>query len=337
MRTQKHLVITTVQDPTPAVEAFLKLDDWRTVIVGDRKTPRSWEDYADVDFLDLESQRTLFPSLADQTPLDHYARKNLGYLYAMSRMAPLIAESDDDNAPLAGWGLMSPRSGEFPTIVEPEIANIYAYFAGHEVWPRGFPLERVLARESLVIESRTQANVLVDQQLVDGEPDVDAVFRLVLGSAIQFRAEETVVLDRDVFAPFNSQNTFWRPDSYLCMYLPSTVSFRATDILRGWVAQRCLWMVGGRLSFSAASVFQDRNEHDLLKDFESEVPLYLETVPVLEALKEVPDHDDVGEGLLACYDALADIGFVHADELPIVESWVSEIRRLAHTVQMSGR
>ena len=51
------------------------------------------------------------------------------------------------------------------------------------------------------------------------------------------------------------------------MYLPAFVSFRFTDILRGYVAQRIMWDYGLRLGFLPPNVFQKRNEHDLMADF----------------------------------------------------------------------
>lgn len=323
------IVITTIQDPTPAVDSFAALPDWTTVIVGDKKTPAtSWDKRDDLVYLDVDTQHDHFPDLAAALPMNHYSRKNIGYLYAMSQGPELIAESDDDNSPLEGWGTPGPESGRLATITGPRIVNIYRYFTDEQIWPRGYPLDLILKREELSVIRQQQNAVAIEQQLVDGEPDVDAIYRLVDNGAARFEHREPVVLNRGAFAPFNSQNTFWRELAFPFLYLPCTVTFRFTDILRGWVAQRCAWMFGGRLSFTSASVHQDRNPHDLLVDFESEIPVYLQTHDVLNTLEAVGDTDHPGEAVLSCYAALIEKGIVSPDEMPIAEAWVREIDRI---------
>ena len=323
-----YVVITTIQDATPAVEAFAALEDWTAVIVGDKKTPSSWKDRDDVVYLGIDEQEALFPDLAAQLPLNHYSRKNVGYLYAIGRGAELIAESDDDNHPLEGWGTALPSQGVYATVTSPRVANIYAHFTDEEIWPRGFPLELILKREPLQVAKREQSEVAIEQQLVHGEPDVDAIYRLVIGRDAQFVYNEPLVTDAGVYAPFNSQNTFWRDLAFPFLYLPCTVTFRFTDILRGWVAQRCAWSYDGRLAFTAPTVFQDRNDHNLLTDFKSEIPVYLRTLETLDALDSVDAGTDPGEMLVACYDALISADIVPETEMPIVEAWVREVARL---------
>lgn len=330
------LVVTTINEATPAVDAFAALPGWTSVIVGDRKTPDSWVERDDVVYLGLQAQHARFPDIAAALPMDHYSRKNIGYLYSMSQSPELIAESDDDNRPLAGWGLMGPESAEYATVTGPRIANIYQHFSDVPIWPRGYPLDLVLSGQELEVSRHQQTFVVIEQQLVHGEPDVDAIYRLVVNLAPRFENREPIVIDQGVFAPFNSQNTFWRDLAFPFLYMPCNVSFRFTDILRGWVAQRCVWMLGGRLAFSSATVFQDRNEHNLMHDFESEIPVYLDTHKVLDTLEAVPDTTDPAEALLTCYAALVDAGVVPASELPIVEAWVREVDRIAINIKAKG-
>lgn len=71
---------------------------WSIIVIGDKKSPPNY-DLPGVDYLNIERQQELFGELAYLIPLNHYSRKNLGYLYAMSKGAEAIAESDDDNIP----------------------------------------------------------------------------------------------------------------------------------------------------------------------------------------------------------------------------------------------
>jgi 3-oxoacyl-[acyl-carrier-protein] synthase II len=68
---------------------------WRVVVVGDRKTPVPWQ-VDGVDFLGTDAQLDLFPRIAAVMPFDHYARKNLGYLFAVREGAELIRRGDAD-------------------------------------------------------------------------------------------------------------------------------------------------------------------------------------------------------------------------------------------------
>lgn len=78
-------VITTIQPPTPSVLALQKTleqhPEMELVAVGDRKGPENYPAWA--RFLHIDEQKELPYKLAPLLPEKHYARKNLGYLYAM--------------------------------------------------------------------------------------------------------------------------------------------------------------------------------------------------------------------------------------------------------------
>jgi len=42
LRGDKWIVVTTVQSPTDAVRTLAKQSGWKVVVVGDKKTPKSW-------------------------------------------------------------------------------------------------------------------------------------------------------------------------------------------------------------------------------------------------------------------------------------------------------
>src|SRR5690349_6162007 len=105
------------------------------------------------------------------------------------------------------------------------------------------------------------------------------------------------------------------------MYLPSRVSFRMTDIWRSFVAQRCLWAAGRSLVLHGAEVWQDRNPHRLMRDFEQEVPGYLHNERIgelLQALTLASGAAHIPANLHRCYEALVRAGIVPADEMPLV-------------------
>jgi hypothetical protein len=71
------------------------------VQVGDDKSPADWR-LDGVVFLSVADQLALPFRLAALVPRRNYARKAVGYLYALQHGAKLVYESDDDNAPKTG-------------------------------------------------------------------------------------------------------------------------------------------------------------------------------------------------------------------------------------------
>lgn len=78
----------------------------------------------------------------------------------------------------------------------------------------------------------------IQQGLADNNPDVDAIYRLILPFPTIFRKGRKVALGNNSWSPFNSQNTTWWKKAFPLLYLPSYCSFRMTDIWRSFVAQR---------------------------------------------------------------------------------------------------
>jgi hypothetical protein len=90
------------------------------------------------------------------------------------------------------------------------------------------------------------------------------------------------------------------------------------------VAQRLLWRMGLHLGFTAASVYQERNPHDLMRDFRDETDCYLQVAPIAELLDSLPLRGDAVSNLFDTYAALVKHGFVRREELRYVRSWVND-------------
>jgi STELLO glycosyltransferases len=327
------VVITTVQAPTDSVKAMLtkaRGAGFDLIAIGDRKTPDVvWPEGA--RYFSVKQQNESDLEYARAAPLNHYARKNIGYLIAMAERAPVIFDTDDDNAPLESWGR---RTSETRARRCPQAGwvNVYQWFSNAHVWPRGFPLDRA-RHQPVVPDLGVSMDVLapIQQGLADGSPDVDAVWRLLMDQDIRFHAGDSVYLPEGAWCPFNSQSTWWFPVAYPLMYLPSFVSFRMTDIWRSFIAQRCLWALGHGLVFHGPEVFQDRNPHHLMRDFEQEVPGYLGNDKIRSALEQThlsPETDAAADNCYRCYEALVRTGFVPTQEMAVLEAWLRDVERL---------
>lgn len=322
------VVVTSIFPPTPGVRALAQLPDWQVVVVGDRKTPPDWA-VDGVTYLSPQLQEELAFESSALLPWNHYSRKMIGYLYAMSRGATVIAETDDDNIPTADWALPEFR-GEFDVVQGDGFVNVYRLFTDAFVWPRGFPLTRIRdAHLAPTIAAHGEAEIGIWQFLADDEPDVDAIFRLVFDQRIAFAERPPVVLDVGAACPFNSQNTIFAEQAFPLLYLPAFVTFRFTDILRGLVAQPALWAADLRLAFGGATVRQERNAHDSLRDFEDEVPMYLQTETVLRVAGEVASPArSIEDNLRAIYAGLRESRVVEERELALLDAWLSDVARL---------
>jgi hypothetical protein len=331
-----YVVVTTIQGPTAAMRRLAQVVQscgGKLLVVGDRKGPSAYP-VANSELLTLAGQLALPWRLPSLLPVNHYVRKNAGYLLAISRGASCIYETDDDNAPKRTW---KPRRLEVKAVaVERQgWCNVYGYFSSQRLWPRGFPLEAIESARHWQPPKSSRASVIsspIQQGLADGNPDVDAVWRLILSADVRFKSKPSVALKRGSWCPFNSQTTWWWPEAYPLLYLPSHCTFRMTDIWRSFIAQRCIWEIGGAVSFHAPEVVQERNAHDLFKDFQDEVPGYLHNAKIcaiLSSLRLKRGKKSVGDNLLWCYEALVQHKIFPAEELPLVQAWLTDLKTIA--------
>jgi hypothetical protein len=321
---KKFIVITSIFEPTLAVEKFAALTDYKLIVVGDLKTPKNWN-CPNVTYLGVDEQKELNREFADLLPYNHYGRKMMGYVYAIQQGADVIIDTDDDNIPYENWNFPD-FEGSFDTIdKEQGFYNIYSDFTSQKIWPRGLPLQLINSTKTFQ-RSTSKAKIGVWQGLADGDPDVDAIYRLVSDVPCTFEKRNPVVLEQGTLCPFNSQNTAIRKELFPLLYLPAFVTFRFTDILRGLVAQPILWEAGYRLGFTEATVFQERNPHNYMRDFESEVPMYLHTERTIETIGSVlSDKNSVSQNLYFAYESLHKQQIVEVKELNLLENWLKLI------------
>lgn len=326
------IVVTSIAAPT---SSMLRLAEGalpagvRVICVGDVGSPNDYY-IPGVEFLSLAEQLQGPFVLGSALPTAHYSRKNLGYLQAISQGASWIAETDDDNSPLAAfWKAREPVvQGRY--LQEPGWQNPFRFFTEATIWPRGLPLERVLETTCGTVPQTepTERYCPIQQGLVNGDTDVDAVYRMTRGELIQFDEREPIILGRGVWSPFNSQCTFWWEDTFDLLYLPSYCSFRMTDIWRSFVAQVCLWTCGWNLALTGPMMVQTRNPHHLLSDFRGELPGYLyngRLIGLLSALNCDAGPAYLRQNIIKCYEVFIGLGLVDTKERELLELWFSAL------------
>ena len=324
---KKVVAITSIAETTEAVRAIAAMSDRRLVVAGDNVTPKSWH-CEGVDYLSLQAQRERWPLLAKRVPENCYPRKMFAYLHAMESGAEVIIDTDDDNIPLGDWHFPD-FEGEYPSLNgEAGFINIYQLFTSQNIWPRGLPPSMIRQDFQLadrLIDEPLRTDVGIWQALADEDPDVDAIYRLSNGEFCYFEDRPPVVLAPGVLSPFNSQNTATIKSLFALLYLPVTVSFRFTDILRGLVAQPIMWLYGKRLGFLKATMIQKRNAHDHLKDLTEEIHMYHHAEHIVEWISPVLRADkDIAFNMQCAYEELARRKVVAAEEPAALSAWLEQ-------------
>ena len=275
------VVITTINEPTEAIYEYIKqskISGFKVLIVGDTKTPDTYKKL-ECEFLSYEDQLLMEKKTGLSFPVRHYARKNFGYIYAINSGAEYIFDTDDDNIPYSDF--MNYISRDFDIYEYPNngFINVYKFFVDNDIWPRGYPLNKI--RESYKLDKSLLKDFEVPgdkviQFMADGEPDVDAIYRLVDNRKVFFpRDNNAYVVNKNQMCPFNSQATLYPKSAFILLYLPFTAPFRMTDIWRSFIFQIMRDDFNVDLVFAGSVVRQIRNEHDFLEDFSDEVLGYL--------------------------------------------------------------
>jgi hypothetical protein len=326
----KVLVITTVlkednQIISRCIDTAM-LDDIKPLIILDKNSG----DLSDLPgkIINCEVQDNLELRLAKLLPWNSYSRKNLGYLLALLEGANWIIETDDDNLPLTQFfrldqelskGVRLPKSQGW--------INVYKFFGNEIVWPRGFPLDRISESKSIECSylNLSADSAPIFQVIADQDPDVDAIFRLTNSIPQYFNNDLPIFIGEGSITPFNSQATWWKRDVSLLMYFPSSISWRAADIWRSFIAQRILQRFKMGILYFGPLVKQIRNKHNLLVDFSQELDCYLHAEDVWNILSQIHDQElgnTIEECLLNCYTHLIKKGHIRDSELLLLNAWI---------------
>jgi hypothetical protein len=334
-----YAVLTSINCPDERISDWMQITQNHTIVVGDKKTPVSW-DHPKCKFMSLEDQHNSEFTIAKLLPENHYTRKNLGYLYAIKKGAHAIIDTDDDNFPnILQWNNLLSSNFEVYEHSPSEkklFKNIYSYFSDSNTpfWPRGFPLNLIKFKESNIklndITKSQNKDVGLWQCMVTGDPDIDAIHRLIYPKSPQFINNHSIVMGRNIFCPFNSQNTIWLDsDLFPLLYLPSTVSFRFTDILRGYVAQAVINASTKNWGFYQATSHQERNDHNLMNDFRSEVSMYSNIDEIFQIIyQSCKTSNSIIDNLMDCYISLSKNDFVQDEELKFFNAWIIDLNTI---------
>lgn len=286
----RAIVTTTINPPTKALHLFAQKKDWHLFIIGDLATPhdqfRDFENqYPYVTYMSPEDQEKRYKKLSDAIGWKKIQRRNIGYVEAYNNGYEIIASVDDDNIPLKGWG-ENLFVGTYIKVNYYKEKNLIFDPVGatntKKIWHRGFPLQLVSSRNySKPIKKRVKCDIQAD--FWNGDPDVDAVCRMIYSPNVKYR-DNYFPLASNKISPFNSQNTFFTRAAIRNYFLFPDVG-RMDDIWGSYY----LLSKGYRVVYGKASVYQDRNSHDLTKDMIAEYLGYENNINLVNSLNQNPE------------------------------------------------
>ena len=272
----KFIVTTTIYSPTVATKRFCAMKGWQVIVVGDRKTPH--DEYRDLDciYLDPEAQELKYPVLSAAIGWNSIERRNIGFVEAYRLGAEVVATVDDDNIPMDDWGtdLYVGQTIE-ADLYEPtdDIFDPLSVTKNNHLWHRGFPIEYLARKNDVVARGRVKRKVLIQADLWNGDPDVDAIARLTYRPEVTYD-EITRPYCSNRISPFNSQNTFLARE-VIPFYAVFPHVGRMDDVWGSYFLQT---LFPDSLIYNRASVYQDRNEQDLITNLEHEILGYRQTL-----------------------------------------------------------
>ena len=218
------IVFTSIHTPSDSVGMFKKVtekyDNWCCVVVMDKNTP--FTDYLAIEtdkfvVLTIQKQFDLSKSngfsLIELIPYNHFGRKNIGFLYAISKGAQIIYDSDDDNLLKENVIPFIKPEEEYQLVSsEDHILNPYKFYKSnipHSFWPRGMPLDsimhfggRFVDMKNVKCKPSNPKDITLYQLLADHDPDVDAIYRLTNPLPVYFNSsfDKPLVLQIGMFS-----------------------------------------------------------------------------------------------------------------------------------------
>jgi hypothetical protein len=284
---KKIIVITTINSPTIATKKFAEMPDWQLVVVGDTKTPHNEYEKLNCIYLHPDDQEKKYKELSDALGWKTIRRRNIGFLEAYNMGADVMATVDDDNIPYDDWGQKLYVGQEISCdLYSPTVHDVFDPLSVtnvNQVWHRGYPIEYVPTRFDAEYKGKTKRKVLVQADLWDGDPDIDAMARLTFKPVVKFDVTEPYCSEK--MGPFNSQNTFIAR-KVIPYYFMFPFIGRMDDIWASYIAQHYF---PNSVIYNKASVYQDRNVQDLIKNLEDEIIGYRNTLKLLKDLNKYSD------------------------------------------------
>ena len=273
-----YIATTTINRPTKALKLFAKNKNCKLIVSLDKKS-KNFELKNSI-VLSTKYQEKKWPRLSKLVGWNCIQRRNFAILEAYERGAEKIALIDDDNIPYNNWFKniflnKQIKCNEIKT--NKKIFDPVGYTNHSNLWHRGLPLELVNNRKykkakKQLIKPDIQANFW------NGDPDIDAVCRMIFKPECNFKKNLFPFFSKKI-SPFNSQNTLITRKVIKDYFLFPHIG-RMDDIWASFYVTSKKY----RVLYNEPTVYQQRNVHNLIKDFKDEYIGYVNSLKLVESL-----------------------------------------------------
>ena len=185
------------------------------------------------------------------------------------------------------------------------------------------------------------------QSLANIDPDVDAIYRLLMPIPFNFssnnhrvthefgsshsKAIKLLKIPEKSYTPYNAQATLHFYPALWSLWLPVTVHGRVSDIWRGYIYQKIAKDIGLDLLFSSPTVIQVRNSHNYLADFDSEQDLYQKSDKLVEQLSTLSLQATTVPGRIEeLYIYLYERGYLKLLDVQLCQEWIATLDAIGY-------
>lgn len=283
-----YIVTTTINRPTKALKLFSENKNCKLIVALDKKTPKF--NLKNSIILNTSYQEKKWKRLSKLIGWNCIQRRNFAILeaYEMSKndKNALIALVDDDNIPYSDCFkkiYVNKKVKINEIFINKKYFDPIGYTNYKDLWHRGYPLEFIHNRKYKKLKKKT---IIPDIQanFWNGDPDIDAICRIIKHPECNFKNRFFPFFSNKI-SPFNSQNTIINRKIVKDYFLFPHIG-RMDDI---WASYYVL-SKGYKVIYGKPTVYQKRNVHNLIKDFEAEVIGYTKNKTLLDDLDKNPEN-----------------------------------------------
>lgn len=304
------IVSTTIHDeggylPFDELAIASAFDEVSFFVSGDRQTPNFdvGRFQCPIQFLDVAAQSRF--RCSEEIGWNTIGRRNTALLAAIEQNPDYILLVDDDNIPPQGyfdaWYRVLTADKRRVLTCHADVEDKPKWFnylrtsdAEITIFPRGFPFTERPGCDSTIDEVDPPlpvSEVGLFQGISLGDPDIDAMTRIICAPHLT-RVEETNYLVRDVWSPYNSQNTVIAKCLFPLAFMWPFCG-RYDDIYASFVWQAFLFRTGRYVHVGEAMNRQARRTRDTLRDLEQELEGYRRAESVWRAVRTVEATDAI--------------------------------------------
>jgi len=255
----------------------------------------------DIEYLDAEAQEKY--RCSKSIGWRKIMRRNIALLRAIEKKPDYILVIDDDNIPDEDY------FETWYTVLNTPVEQICVNYgfgkapwhnylrtsdAPIEVYPRGYPVPfRRLddTRIEKLTKPISNSQIGVYQGISLGDPDIDAMTRIVYPAAIHSVKEKNYCL-QNVWSPYNTQNTMFAKALFPLIFVWPYCG-RYDDIYSSFVWQKFLFNNDMYAFVGDAINIQNRGERGFFKDLKDEMEGYFYSHIVWEEINQITATDPI--------------------------------------------